>query len=66
MTTTNTLSTEQILARFKVIEDREVLNRVEFEQGPRIGRTQTILDTQTGVKTKVNFWFQSGKLVRVQ
>jgi len=61
------MTVAEALARFEVVEDRQIPHRAE-EQGPRIGRVQTILDRVTQVRTTVNFWYQweTGKLLFVR
>jgi len=62
-----TLTVTEIRNRFQIVDDREVLHPSRFDQGPRIGRVQTVLDTRTGVKTEVNFWYDdNGKLLYVR
>ena len=47
---------------FKLIAEREVLQRAAFEQGPRITKIQTI-ETPTGQTVEVAFWTENGRLV---
>lgn len=59
------MKTEQL--RFVVVSDKQVLQRSEHDQGPRIGRTQVIRDNITSNLTTINFWYDiNGNIVAIR